>query len=250
MEIRLQKYLADAGVASRRASEELIKAGKIKVNGSVVKEMGVKINPCKDQVFYNKKRVGRKERFLYFIVNKPKGYITTSKDEKNRKIVLDLVDVEERLFTIGRLDQATSGLLILTNDGDLTYKLTHPKHEIGKTYIADVAPPVAPEKVDQLRSGIQIEDYKTAPCFIKLQRATDEYESYKLVIHEGKNRQIRKMFEAVGSQVISLKRTKIGEITLGSLKRGAYRPLSQSEINYLKGLEICLAVELPMMFMS
>jgi len=236
MEIRLQKYLADAGIASRRASEELIKEGKIKVNGRVVKEMGVKINPSVDQVFYNKKRVGKKERLLYFMINKPKGYITSAKDEKNRKIVFDLVDVEERLFAVGRLDQATSGLLLLTNDGDLTYKLTHPKHEIGKTYIAEVAPPVPPERIDQLRSGIKIEDYKTAPCFIKLLKATDEYESYKVVIHEGKNRQIRKMFQAVGSEVIGLKRTKIGEITMGKLKRGSYRPLSQTEINYLKGL--------------
>jgi len=236
MEIRLQKYLANAGVASRRASEELIKEGKIKVNGRVVKEMGIKINPSVDQVFYNNKRVGKKERLLYFMINKPKGYITSAKDEKNRKIVFDLVDVEERLFAVGRLDQATSGLLLLTNDGDLTYKLTHPKHEIGKTYIAEVVPPVPPEKIDQLRSGIKIDDYKTAPCFIKLMKSTDEYESYKLVIHEGKNRQIRKMFEAVGSEVVGLKRTKIGEITLGKLKRGSFRPLSQTEVNYLKGL--------------
>lgn len=234
--IRLQKFLAEAGVASRRASEKLIANGHVKVNGRLVKEMGVQVDPSKDVVHYNNKVIKIQQRLVYYMLNKPKGYITSANDEKNRKIVFDLINEEERLFSVGRLDQGTSGMLILTNDGDLTYKLTHPKHEVDKTYIAEVSPKVSEDDVEKLRKGIVIDGYKTSKCQINKIRDDYDRESYKVIIHEGKNRQIRKMFEKVGSKVINLKRTRIGTLQLNGLKRGQYRPLTNEEIRYLKGL--------------
>lgn len=234
--IRLQKFLAEAGVASRRASEKLIADGHVKVNGRVVKEMGVQVDPSKDVVHYNNKVIRIQQKMVYYMLNKPKGYITSASDEKNRKVVFDLLDVEERLFSVGRLDQATSGMLILTNDGDLTYKLTHPKHEVEKTYIAEISPKVSEEDIEKLRSGVTIDGYKTSKCKISKIRDDFDRESYKVVIHEGKNRQIRKMFEVVGSKVINLKRTRIGTLQLDGLKRGQYRPLTKEEVRYLKEL--------------
>lgn len=236
MKIRLQKFLAEAGVASRRASEVLIAEGKVRVNGRVVKEMGVKVDPEKDDVHYDGKIIKQEIRMHYYMLNKPKGYITTAKDEKNRKTVFDLMDVEERLFTVGRLDQATSGMLLLTNDGDLAYKLTHPSKNVTKTYMVDVTPKIGEPEAEKIINGIDIGDYVTAPCQLELVREDENSQGFRMIIHEGKNRQVRRVFEAVGCKVTSLKRTRIGKLKMNGLKRGKYRKLSKEEIRYLKNL--------------
>ena len=219
-EIRLQKYLAEAGVASRRKSEELILQGKIEVNGKIVKELGTKIDPTVDKVKYCGKLVQKSEKLVYILLNKPIGYVTTAKDQFNRDTVFSLVKVKERVVPVGRLDMYTSGALILTNDGDFVYKITHPKHEITKTYTVTVRGIINNEEVEKLRNGVVIEDYTTRPAKVKILKIDKEKNISRLeiTIHEGKNRQIRKMCEAVGRSVIALHRSKIGNIGVKDLK--------------------------------
>lgn len=236
MEIRLQKYLADAGIASRRASEKLIEEGKIKVNGQVITTQGVKINPLLDLVEYMGKRVQIQGTLTYYMLNKPVRCVTTASDEKNRKTVLDIVKVKERVFPIGRLDYMSSGLLLLTNDGDLTYKLTHPKHNIDKKYVAIIEPKITQDKINILSKGVDLGLFKTSPCKIKLLRENDTCQTYEVMIHEGKNRQVRRMFEYVQAKVIKLKRVSIGKLQIGDLRVGQYRVLTKEEIKYLKNL--------------
>jgi len=199
MEERLQKYLAECGVASRRKCEELILQGKVKVNNQIVTELGVKVNPEKDIVKFEDKEVKPTSKMVYILLNKPIGYVTTADDQFGRDTVLDLVKVKERIVPVGRLDMYTSGALILTNDGDFVYKVTHPKHEIEKTYTVTVKGIIKNEEVEQLRKGVKIDDYITKPAKVKILKTDIEKNISRLeiVIHEGKNRQVRKMCESV-----------------------------------------------------
>ncbi|WP_082394747.1 pseudouridine synthase [Caloranaerobacter sp. TR13] len=235
--MRLQKYLAMCGVASRRKSEMLILQGRVRVNGKVIEELGYKINPNVDIVLVDKKPIIKKENNIYIALNKPEGYITTVKDQFNRPTVLDLVkSINERIYPIGRLDYDTSGLLILTNDGDLTYKLTHPKHEIEKVYIAKIKGVPTERELKEFRNGLKIDNYVTSKAKIKVIKMYNDYSIVKITIHEGKNRQIRKMCKKINHPVINLKRIAIGNIKLGNLKKGDWRYLSKEEIQYLKEL--------------
>ena len=232
-EIRLQKFLAEAGVASRRKSEELILNGKIKVNGNLITELGTKVNPEKDEIEYNNKIVQVEKRKVYILLNKPIGYVTTVKDQFQRDSVLDLVKVKERLVPVGRLDMYTSGALILTNDGDFVYKVTHPKHEINKTYTVTLKGIIEKTKVDELRKGIDIGGYITKPAKVKILKTDEEKNISRLeiVIHEGKNRQVRKMCESIGYKVLALHRSKIADIGVKDIELGKWRYLSKNEVN-------------------
>lgn len=231
---RLQKYISQCGVTSRRKAEELILKGHVKVNGNVVTELGTKIDTSKDIVTVNNKKISKVNDFIYIKLNKPEGYVTTVKDQFNRKAVLDLIDIKERIYPIGRLDYNTSGLLLLTNDGDLANKLLHPKYLIYKTYEALVEGQIQDDSLNKLKTGVIIDDYKTAPAKVKLLKYMDNKSLVQISIHEGKNRQVRKMFDAVGYPVNSLKRISFGEINLDNLSLGAWKHLSDKEIKYLK----------------
>lgn len=232
---RLQKFLANAGVDSRRKCEELITGGKVKVNGKVVTELGTKIEPEKDVIEYNGQVIKENEKKVYILLNKPIGYVTTSHDQFNRDTVLDLVKVKERVVPVGRLDMYTSGALILSNDGDFVYKVTHPKHEITKTYTVTLKGIITNDEVHKLRNGVKIEDYTTKPAKVKILKTDNEKKQSRLeiTIHEGKNRQIRKMCEAVERRVLALHRSKIGNIGVKDLKIGTWRYLSEEEKNNL-----------------
>ncbi len=232
-EERLQKYLANNGILSRRKAEEAILAGKVKVDGKVITELGTKVIPGKNLVEYNGEKVENKEEKVYVLLNKPIGYVTTVKDQFSRDIVTDLVKgVNIKLLPVGRLDMYTSGALILTNDGDFIYKVTHPKHEIEKTYNATVKGKITEEDVKKLRSGVEIDDYITKPAEVKILKIDQEkcISRLQITIHEGKNRQVRKMCEAVGKKVLALHRAKIGKITVKDLKIGEWRYLTKKEI--------------------
>ena len=231
-EVRLQKYIADYGITSRRKAEELIKQGKIKVNGQIVYELGTKINPQKDIVLYQDKKIKEKQKNVYILLNKPIGYVTTVNDQFKRPSVLDLVKVKQRIVPVGRLDMYTSGALILTNDGDFVYQVTHPKHEIDKTYTVTIKGIVTKQDVELLKNGVKIGDYTTKPAKVKILKTILEKNSSRLeiTIHEGKNRQIRKMCEAVGYPVLALHRSKISGIDVKDLPLGKWRFLSKQEV--------------------
>ena len=231
-EVRLQKYLADCGIASRRKCEQYIQQGKVQVNGKVVTELGTKINPKKDKVKFENREITENRKMVYILLNKPIGYVTTVDDQFNRDTVLDLVKVKERIVPVGRLDMYTSGALILTNDGDFVYKVTHPKHEIEKTYTVTLKDIIQNDEVEKLRKGVQIEDYTTKPAKVKILKTDKEKNISRLeiIIHEGKNRQVRKMCEAIGKKVLALHRSKIGKIGVKDLKLGEWRYLTEKEI--------------------
>lgn len=231
-EIRLQKYLAECGISSRRKAEELILQGKVKVNGNVVVELGTKIIPNKDKVEYENKEVKLQNDFVYILLNKPIGYITTVKDQFHRDSVLDLVKVNKRIVPVGRLDMYTSGALILTNDGDFVYQVTHPKHEISKTYTVTIKGIVTQDEVKVLQDGVKIEDYITKPAKVKILKTDLDKNSSRLeiTIHEGKNRQVRKMCEAIGHQVLALHRSKVSGIGVKDLPLGKWRYLTNKEV--------------------
>ncbi len=234
--IRLQKYLAQRGIASRRKCEELISLGRVSVNGVIITEMGFQINGD-EQVYVNNKLVANKEKHEYVMLNKPEGYITTSHDQFERPTVLDLVsDAENRLFPVGRLDYDTSGLLLLTNDGDLTFKLTHPKHNVEKTYIARVIGIPKKHEIEKMENGLVIDGYKLSPCKCFIVNSNENEASLKIIIKEGKNRQVRKMCDAIGHRVVGLKRIATGELVLGELPKGQYRHLTEEEVSYLQNL--------------
>lgn len=231
-EIRLQKYLANSGIASRRKCEEYILQGKVKVNGKIVTQLGTKINPKQDKVTFKEQIVENEEEFVYILLNKPIGYVTTVKDQFDRENVLDLVKVKQRLVPVGRLDMYTSGALILTNDGDFVYQVTHPKHEIEKTYTVTVKGIVKEEEIEALKKGIIIEDYKTKTAKVKILKTDLEKQQSRMeiTIHEGKNRQVRKMCEAINKKVLALHRSKIGNVGVKDLKLGTWRYLREMEI--------------------
>ncbi|AKL95408.1 ribosomal large subunit pseudouridine synthase B [Clostridium aceticum] len=232
--MRLQKFLASSGIASRRKSEDFIKEGIVKVNGEVITEMGYKVDPEKDEITIRDKIVNIKEKYIYVLLNKPTGYITTASDQFNRKKVTDLVKLPYRLFPVGRLDYNTSGLLLLTNDGELTFKLTHPKFKVEKTYIAKVEGKPSEEEKKAFENGLRIEDYVTSPAKLKIIKEEQQNSIIEVKIREGKNRQVRKMCEAIGHPVISLKRVAMGEIKLGKLPLSEWRYLNIEELQYLK----------------
>ena len=238
-EVRLQKFLAEAGIASRRKFEELIQSGKVMVNGKVVETLGTKINPKEDKVTYNGKIVENSLQKTYILLNKPIGYVTTAKDQFKRDTVLDLIKINKRIVPCGRLDMYTSGALILTDDGDFVYKITHPKHEIEKTYTVTIKGIVTNEEVQKLRQGVEIDDngekYITKKANVRILKTDIEKDISRLeiVIHEGKNRQVRKMCEAVGRKVLALHRSKIGNIGVKDLKIGTWRYLKKHEIEKL-----------------
>ncbi len=208
MEVRLQKYLADCGIASRRKAEELILQGKVMINNRIVKELGTKVDSEKDEVKFSGRVVKpQNDEHIYILLNKPIGYVTTLTDQFDRPTVLDLVKVSKRIVPVGRLDMFTSGAIILTNDGDFVYKVTHPKHEVDKTYTVTVIGNITNEEVDKLRNGVEIEGgYITKPAKVKILRIDEEKNQSRLsiTIHEGKNRQVRKMCEAIRKKSFSI----------------------------------------------
>ena len=234
--MRLNKYIASAGVCSRRKADELIANGNVKVNGASVREHGVQVEPG-DVVAVNGKVIEEPADKIYVAVNKPLGYITSMDDDKGRATVAELVDdIPERLFPVGRLDYNTTGLLIITNDGQLTYTLTHPKHEVWKTYVAVVAGVLSDTRIAKLRKGVDIGGFVTSPAKVKVIKQMPRHAVVEIKIREGKNRQVRKMFAAVGNKVQSLERTAIGDVRLGRLMSGHYRKLTRQEVEYLKSL--------------
>ncbi|MFR7976392.1 MAG: pseudouridine synthase [Intestinibacter bartlettii] len=237
--MRINKYIALCGVASRRKAEELILAGRVTVNDEVMTELSYKVDEENDIVKVDDKLIKEENKLVYILLNKPEGYITTVKDQFDRPSVLDLVsDIKERVYPIGRLDYETSGLLLLTNDGDLTYKLTHPKHEIDKTYVARVKGKLTKEEIERFKTGLKIEDYTTAPAKLKVIKYDEQRDSslLEIKIHEGKNRQVRKMCKAINHPVLRLRRSAMGKIKIGDCEIGKYRYLTEDEIKYLKNL--------------
>lgn len=233
--MRINKFLASCGIASRRGADELIKDGVVKINGRVC-NAGDDVKAT-DSVTVNGKLVSTVKKFDYYIMNKPKGYVCTVKDDKGRKTVMDLLPPSaKRLFPVGRLDYDTEGLLILTNDGDLTFKLTHPKNEVPKTYLVKTEKPVSDEDLMKLRSGVIVDGIRTKKCNVRFVESTKTGSKLHITITEGRNRQVRKMFEAVNNCVDFLKRIKIGDLTLTGLNRGEVRQLNAREVDYLLNL--------------
>ena len=233
--MRLNKFMASCGVASRRKCDEIILEGRVKINAKVVKKLGVQVDPMKDLVTIDDGAIRIKGDFEYYLLNKPTGYVTTVSDPQGRKTVMDLIpESRKRLYPIGRLDYNTSGLLLVTNDGDLTQKLTHPSFELGKTYVAKVAGEVLAKDVEKLRSGVDIGGFVTSKAEVNLLSSNQKESRVKITIHEGKNRQVRRMFKAIGKEVLELERVAIGKINLSGLKTGECRPLTEKEISYLQ----------------
>ncbi len=232
---RLQKYLANYGLCSRRKAEEHILNGDVKVNGKVVTELGTKVDPSKDEIYFKNEKVEKNDKKIYILLNKPIGYVTTTKDQFNRSTVLDLVKIQEKVLPVGRLDMYTSGALILTNDGDFIYKVTHPKYEIEKTYNVTLKGIITKEEMERLRSGVKIENYISGKAKVRLLKIDEEknISRIEITIHEGKNREVRKMCAGVGRKVLALHRSKIENIDVKDLKLGEWRYLSKKEVMQL-----------------
>lgn len=235
---RLQKVIAYAGVASRRKAEQLIVEGKVKVNGKVVRELGTKVSNS-DTIEVEGVKLEKEDK-VYFLLYKPKGYISAVTDDKGRKTVVDIFKkrVPERIFPVGRLDYDTTGLLLLTNDGEFSYQLTHPKFKIDKTYIARVKGVPTVDGLKKLQRGIKLEDGKTAPAKVSMTSFDEQAGKAicEITIHEGRNRQVRRMFEAIGTPVVKLKRERFAFLDLGNLKPGEYRELTKHEVKQLRVL--------------
>ncbi len=232
---RLQKIIARAGICSRRAAEKLIAEGKVKVDGSVVTELGFQAEWPGQEIEVDGKKLAAPEKHVYILINKPRGYISTAADDRGRKTVLDLVPtVKERIYPVGRLDYDTEGLLLLTNDGDLMNGLLHPRQEVKKTYIAMVEGELTGEKLDALRNGVELSDGKTAPAqVLLLPNSRPPLYEVRITIHEGRNRQVRRMFESVGCRVISLRRVRFASLSLKGLECGGKRALTDDEVRVL-----------------
>lgn len=237
MEERLQKYLAEKGIASRRKCEEYILQGLVKVNGNIVTQLGTKIDPTKDKIiFKDQELTNQKEKKVYILLNKPIGYVTTVKDQFDRDTVLDLIKIKGvRLVPVGRLDMYTSGALLLTNDGEFVYQVTHPKHEIEKTYTVTIKGDVTLNEIEELKNGVMIDGKLTKKAKVKILKKDEEKKTTRLeiIIHEGRNRQIRKMCEAIGKPVLALHRSKIGMLSVKDLKIGTWRYLTKEEVKQL-----------------
>lgn len=235
---RLQKIISQAGIASRRHAEKLISDGRVSVNGIVIKELGTKIEPRKDRVTVDGKLLSC-QKYVYILLYKPKGVVTTLNDPQKRKTVLDLIkDIPERIYPVGRLDYNTEGLLLLTNDGELTNSLIHPSRKIKKVYLAKVNGIPIEEKLDRFRVGMKLEDGMTAPALVNIIDVDKDRNTatLEIIIHEGKNRQIRRMCEKIGHPVKQLKRIKFAFLDLKGVRRGSYRHLTPVEVQELKSL--------------
>ena len=228
--MRLNKFISTAGVCSRRKADELIKNGFIKVNGKVVDELGVIIDEKKDSIEVEGKKISLPLSYLYILLNKPKGYACTANDEKGRKTIYDLIDLPDRLFSIGRLDYDTEGAIILTNDGEFANRVAHPSYEIEKEYIVKIEGDIKESELAVLRKGVVIDGERLPRAGIKLLNFENNCSRISVVIHEGQNHQVKKMFEAIGKSIKLLKRIRIGNLKLGGLKRGEYRFLKDLEI--------------------
>lgn len=229
--IRLHKYLAQCGVASRRKAEELIAKGVVSVDGQIVREMGTSIIPGRHEVLCNGTTVVEQKEKIYYLLNKPKGYVTTLHDPQKRPIVTSLIkECTARLFPVGRLDLDTEGALILTNDGDLAEKIQHPRNETNKTYETLVKGRPNAEKISSLAAGIRIDDKLTAPAKVTVLATRGENTLMRIIIHEGRKRQVKKMFAAIGHPVLALRRTAYGKLILGDLPVGGYRRLYPTEL--------------------
>ena len=237
MEERLQKYLANNGIASRRKCEEYIQEGRVRVNGKEVKELGIKIDSDSDVIEFDEKVVDKVVKKVYVLLNKPIGYVTTVKDQFDRPTVMDLVKINEKVLPVGRLDMYTSGALILSNDGDFINKVTHPKNEVEKTYTVTVKGIVTDEDVERLKNGVEIQidssdTFKTGKAKVKILKTDQEKQISRLqiTIHEGKNREVRKMCEAIGKKVLALHRRKIGNLDVKNIEIGKWRYLNSKEV--------------------
>lgn len=230
--VRVQKFLADNGIASRRKCEEYILNGRVKVNGKTITELGTKINPDTDKIEFDEKIIEIKNNKVYILLNKPVGYVTTAKDQFDRKIVLDLIKTKDRVVPVGRLDMYTSGALILSNDGEFINKIIHPSHEVEKTYNVTIRGIVSEDQIDKLRNGVDIGGYITKPAKVRILKIDEKNNITRLEIkiHEGKNRQVRKMINCIDKNVIALHRVSIGNITVKNMKIGEYRFLKENEI--------------------
>ena len=233
--IRLQKFLAECGIASRRKAEEYIIEGRVKVNGKIQTELGTKIDPEVDKVYFDEELIIKNDEKVYILLNKPIGYVTTVKDQFNRDTVMDLVKIDKKVVPVGRLDMYTSGALILTNDGDFVYKVTHPKHEVDKTYNVTIKGDISIDEIEMLRKGVIIDGYKTKSAKVRILKKVEDKNLTRIevMIHEGRNRQIRKMFKSINKSVVALHRSKIGNISVNDMKIGKWRYLSQDEVNSL-----------------
>ena len=231
MQVRLQKVLARAGIASRRKAEELIRAGKVRVDGQVVTEMGTRVDPERQKIECDGLPVLATEKKVYILLNKPAGFLSTVSDPQGRPIVTDLLpNIQARIYPVGRLDLDTEGALLLTNDGELAQKVLHPSFEVKKTYIARVKGKPTPPTLEALAGGIELEGRRTWPAELTILESRERLSTIKITIHEGRKRQVRKMFKAVGHPVIELKRIAYGQLTLGKLKTGEYRLLTSEDI--------------------
>jgi 23S rRNA pseudouridine2605 synthase len=238
MQVRLQKIISAAGIASRRAAERLISDGRVTVNGRTVTELGSKADPEVDHIKVDERRIKRPQHLRYFLLNKPRGYVTTRSDPEKRRTVLDLLKgVREYVYPVGRLDFDSEGLLILTNDGDLAATLTHPSHEVERVYEAQVLGVPDAHDIERLSKGVVIEGRRTSPAVIELlsrRRTEGDTSVLRVIVHEGRSRQVRKMCDAIGHPVRALKRVRIGPIADKSLKLGTYRELTAEEVRRLK----------------
>lgn len=235
--VRLQKYIASTGLASRRKAEELIAQGKVKVNGKTIREQGVKVDTQSDVVEVNGQTIEPEKKKYYILLNKPAGYITTTSDELGRQTVMELVsDISARIYPVGRLDVETEGLLFMTNDGTFANTLTHPRHGIEKEYLVYARGVMMPAALNKLKRGVALEDFVTKPAEVELIRIERNVSVVKIRIHEGKNRQVRRMFETVGHEVLYLQRTQVGPIMLGNVPLGKWRHLKKAEIQRLMKL--------------
>lgn len=232
---RINKYLAAAGVASRRKVDAMIEEGKVKINGKTA-EIGQVIDTEKDKITINGKEIKPQEEKVYFMINKPSGVLTAASDYSSRKLVVDLIETKHRIFPIGRLDYETEGLLIMTNDGDLFNRIIHPSSEVFKKYYAKVTGEITEAEADKLRKGILLKDGKTLPAKVNILKSNKDCSEVEIEIREGKNRQVRRMFDSIKHEVTYLKRVAIGELEIGKLKKGEYRELKKSELTYLMNL--------------
>lgn len=234
MEERLQKIISQAGLASRRAAEKIILDGRVQVDGQVIQELGRKFDPLQHKIIVDGRPLQAPEHHVYFLLNKPKGYLSTAKDDRGRRTVLDLIpESGARIYPVGRLDNNTEGLLLLTNDGGLMNGLLHPKYEVQKTYVARIAGQPSEAVLDKLRQGIQLEDGWTAPAVVQLLQQGDGESQVLITIHEGRNRQVRRMFAAIHCDVKALKRIAFAGLDLSGVKRGQHRPLTAKEVTAL-----------------
>ena len=234
--MRINKYLAECGVASRRACDKLVADGQVTVNGHTA-AIGEDIDEQRDAVAVRGVPVERSIRHQYYLMNKPKGYICSVHDDRGRKTVLDLMpDRGGRIYPVGRLDYDTEGMLILTDDGDLAFRLTHPKNEIPKTYLVKIEGGITDAELNRLRAGVELDGKRTNKSKIKVVETDKKFTKLHVTINEGRNRQVRRMFESVGKEITFLKRIKIGDMGLGSLERGKVRKLTAEEILYLTNL--------------